>query len=113
MQKHCLKSIFTALLLPGLGILSLLFSSSAMAQGDLLIFPKRVVFEGAKRSEELSLANIGKDSATYVLSFVQIRMKEDGTFDKITTPDLAQSFADKNLRFFPRSVTLAPNEFKL
>jgi hypothetical protein len=37
-------------------------------------------------------------------------MKEDGAVEKITDPDSAQLFADKYLRFFPRSVTLAPNE---
>ncbi len=34
-----------------------------MAHGDFLIFPKRVVFEGSKRSEIIKLANIGKDTA--------------------------------------------------
>ena len=90
--------------------LTFLFSSKASAQGNLLIMPKRVVFEGSKRSEDLSLANIGKDTATYVISFVQFRMKDDGSFEKITDPDSAQNFSDKYLRFFPRTVTLAPNE---
>ena len=82
----------------------------SMAQGNLLITPRRVAFDGSKRSEELNLANVGTDSATYVISFIQIRMKDDGTFEKITEPDSAQLFADKYLRFFPRTVTLAPNE---
>lgn len=80
------------------------------AQGDLLITPKRVVFEGSSKTEQLNLANIGKDSATYQISFIQIRMNEDGKFEKINQPDSGQFFADKNLRFFPRTVTLAPNE---
>ena len=37
-------------------------------------------------------------------------MTEDGSFQEITEPDPGQNFADKNLRFFPRSVTLAPGE---
>jgi hypothetical protein len=37
-------------------------------------------------------------------------MKEDGKFEKINQPDSGQLFADKHLRFFPRTVTLAPNE---
>ena len=81
-----------------------------MSQGNLLVTPKRVVFEGGKRSEELNIANTGKDSATYVISFIQIRMKEDGTVEQIQKPDEGQNFADKYLRFFPRRVTLAPNE---
>lgn len=91
-------------------IFSIIISSEALAQGNLLVTPKRIVFEGVKRSEELNLANIGKDSATYDISFIQIRMKEDGSVEKISEPDSAQLFADKYLRFFPRSVTLAPNE---
>ncbi len=37
-------------------------------------------------------------------------MNEDGSFETITDPDSGQYFADKNIRFFPRSVTLPPNE---
>ena len=84
-----------------------------MAQGNLLITPRRVVFEGAKRTEELNLANTGKDSATYNVSLVQYRMKEDGAFEEIKVPDSGQYFADKYVRFFPRAVTLAPNEAQI
>jgi hypothetical protein len=80
------------------------------AQGNLLITPRRVVFEGSKRSMDLNLANTGKDTATYAISIVQIRMKDDGGFETITEPDPGQRFADKYVRFFPRSVTLGPNE---
>ena len=80
------------------------------AQGNLLITPRRVVFEGTKKSQELNLANTGKDTAKYNVSIVQYRMKEDGSFQEITVPDEGQNFADKFIRFFPRSVTLAPNE---
>lgn len=107
-QKPFLQNAIIVYL--SVSIIFLIFSSTAIAQGNLLVTPKRVVFEGLKRSEELNLANIGKDSATYDISFIQIRMKEDGTVEKISEPDSAQYFADKYLRFFPRSVTLAPNE---
>lgn len=80
------------------------------AQGDLLITPRRVVFEGNKRSIDISLANIGKDTATYNISLVQIRMTEDGGFETITEPDEGQSFASPYIRFFPRTVTLKPDE---
>jgi hypothetical protein len=80
------------------------------AQGDLLITPKRVVFEGNKQKEELNLVNIGKDTAVYSISFVQYNMKENGTFQIINSPDSGQMFADPYLRIFPRKVTLAPRE---
>jgi len=92
-----------------LGFISVPVTNSS-AQGNLLITPRRVVFEGSKRSLDLNLANTGQDSATYAISIVQIRMKEDGGFELITEPDPGQQFADRFIRFFPRSVTLAPNE---
>jgi P pilus assembly chaperone PapD len=94
----------------GLIIISIISSTEVMGQGNLLITPRRVVFEGQKRTEELNLANTGQDSARYNVSIVQYRMKEDGLFEEITTPDPGQNFADKFIRFFPRSVTLGPNE---
>lgn len=81
-----------------------------LAQGDLLITPRRVVFEGNKQSQELTLANTGNDTARYNVSFLQYRMTEEGAFEEINQPDSGQYFADSYLRFFPRSVTLAPNE---
>lgn len=80
------------------------------AQGDLLITPRRVVFEGTGRSMDINLANTGRDTATYAISLIQIRMLEDGGFETITEPDPGQQFADRFIRFFPRSVTLGPNE---
>jgi hypothetical protein len=88
----------------------LLASLNVDAQGNLLVTPRRVVFDGTKRSVDLNLANIGKDTATYAISLVQIRMKEDGGFDIITAPEPGQNFADQNIRFFPRSVVLPPGE---
>jgi len=86
------------------------FPFNTSAQGDLLITPRRVVFEGSKKSFDLNLANTGSDTATYAISLIQIRMNEDGGFETITEPDPDQRFADRFIRFFPRSVTLGPNE---
>lgn len=107
MQRLTLPTIFSASLL--LILLSAL-PVRIQAQGDLLITPRRVVFEGNKQSQELTLANTGNDTAKYNVSFVQYRMTETGAFEQITDPDPGQLFADKYLRVFPRSVTLAPNE---
>lgn len=107
MQRLTLPTIFSARLL--LLLLSAL-PVRIQAQGDLLITPRRVVFEGNKQSQELTLANTGNDTAKYNVSFVQYRMTETGAFEQITDPDPGQLFADKFLRVFPRSVTLAPNE---
>lgn len=88
----------------------LLNTGTVQAQGDLLVTPRRVIFEGSKMSQELTLANTGSDTSRYSVSFVQYRMTENGAFEQIEVPDSGQYFADKYLRFFPRTVTLAPNE---
>jgi hypothetical protein len=115
MKNYLLKSnsvnkSFTRLLIPFFLIISLLLSATSFAQGDLLLYPKRILFDGSKRSQDLNLANSGKDTARYILSVVQIRMKEDGSFETITEPDSGQNFADKYFRIFPRNVVLPPNE---
>ena len=107
--KKEMKSQKTFFLL-ALMIVTLIIPVSLSAQGDLLITPRRVVFEGSKQSQELTLANTGQDTARYNVSFVQYRMTDSGAFELIEAPDSGQYFADKYLRFFPRSVTLAPNE---
>jgi P pilus assembly chaperone PapD len=88
----------------------LLCSSNVRAQGDLFINPKRIIFEGQKHFQEINLANIGTDTARYIISFIQIRMKDNGNFEQIDKPDSGQNFASKFLRIFPRTVTLAPKE---
>jgi len=99
-------------LISGLMVMGIIVlqSTGLFAQGNLLITPRRVVFDGSRRSVDPNLANSGLDSATYAISLVQIRMTEMGGFETISEPDSGQRFADKFVRFFPRSVTLAPNE---
>ena len=81
-----------------------------MAQGNLLVTPRRVVFDGSRRVMELNLANTGQDTARYNISFLQYRMTETGDFEEITEPDPGQFFADRYLRFFPRTILLGPTE---
>lgn len=102
--KQCGKSFF---------VLSffLLLAYNNFAQGDLLIYPKRITFDGTQeRVQIINLNNKGKDSATYKLSFIENRMNEDGKFEIIEEPDSGQLFASPYLRFYPRTITLAPNE---
>lgn len=85
-------------------------SLQVRSQGNLLVMPRRVVFDGSLKSQELNLANIGKDTARYTISLIDVRMKPDGNFEVISEPDSGQQFAGRYLRFFPRSVLLAPGE---
>jgi len=91
-------------------ILLLLMPFIASAQGDLLITPHRVVLEGNKQIEEIVVANIGQDTAFYSISLIEYRMTDDGSLEEITEPEPGQKFASPILRYFPRSIELAPNE---
>jgi hypothetical protein len=105
-NKSCfMKRILLVMLISTLG-----FSNSSHAQGDLLITPGRVVFEGNRQKQEIDLVNIGGDTTTYSISFVQRNMREDGSFVTVEKTDSGQMFADPYLRIFPRQVTLAPGE---
>jgi len=81
----------------------------SFGQGNLLVNPVRVVFEGAKQNEDLNLTNIGKDTAVYLVSLVSYKMNENGSFQLIEKSDSSFS-ADRFLRFFPRKVILPPSE---
>lgn len=94
-------------------ILFFVFPFETIAQGGLLITPRRVVFDGSAKTHQLNLANTGQDTASYILSYVQYKMTDKGEFVQITEPDSGQYFADEHLRLYPRSVTLAPREAQL
>ena len=91
-------------------VLLTLCSARGTAQGNLVITPRRVLFEGQRKTQELNLANTGKDTARYLISMMEIRMNESGAFEEITVPDSGQNFASSHVRFAPRSVTLGPGE---
>lgn len=91
-------------------LLFLSFSCTLRAQGNLMIFPKRISFDGIQnRMQIINLSNVGKDTATYKMSYSQIKMDENGKFISIEEPEPNQHFASPYLRFYPRTVTLAPN----
>lgn len=111
--RHIKQFISDSLAIVLLVVMTIAFSREAAAQGNLLVNPKRVVFEGQKKTHDINLANTGQDSAEYVVSFIQIRMTEDGRFEEITVPDSGQNFASDYLRVYPKKVRLAPNESQL
>ncbi len=86
--------------------------SLAMAQdfGGLTVNPTRIVFEGRQKSAEVTLLNSANASATYRISFKNMRMLEDGSYEDITTPASGENFADEMIRYSPRQVILGPGE---
>jgi len=55
-----------------------LLSVKSSAQGNLLITPRRIVLTEPKDQLILILLILARTTATYQISLVQIRMKEDG-----------------------------------
>ncbi len=90
----------------------LIWSSNfrSVAQGDLLITPTRVIFEGRKQSESIYLVNVGKEKATYSISFIQNYQTEEGGYKRAESSKNDEKFADKYLRFYPRTISLEPGE---
>ena len=81
---------------------------TVQALGGLLVAPTRLVFEGRQRTGQLTLVNTGSQIATYRISFVRLRMTENGGFSRVLETDSTEQFADTLLRFSPRRVELPP-----
>lgn len=86
-------------------------ASPAVAQGDLLVAPTRVVINNAG-SAEVILSNIGTQPATYRISAELRRMDEDGDFTEVSEADAnpAEKTALAMITFAPRRVTLLPGQ---
>lgn len=97
--------LFAALVLP-------LSGSPTFAQGigNVTITPTRVVFEKRTRSEVISLLNNGSESATYRVSVVNMRMLDNGSFERIEEGEErdGELFAKGMFRYAPRQVVLEP-----
>lgn len=97
-----------------MAILALLFMTFlpylSAAQGNLLVTPSRIVFDGTTTSEIINLANTGEDTARYIVSFIEYKMTDDGAFVQIEEPEKGQYFASDYVRYFPRNVVLGPKE---
>ena len=102
LHRRILSALVFCLALPS----ATLFAQTGA--GDLTVTPTRAVFEGRDRSTQISLINRGTATATYRVSFIQMRMAEDGQFEEITEPGPGEHFADALIRYSPRQVTLEP-----
>jgi len=87
--------------------------STLVAQGSLLIFPKRLVLDGKKKAERLVLSNTGKDTAVYSISFIEYKMNENGEMLEIDKEEPGLNFSSPYVRIYPRVVTLGPNESQI
>jgi P pilus assembly chaperone PapD len=107
MRYAFILALVTALIVP-------LPSETAQAQGvgNLTITPTRVIFEGRTRSDVVTLVNNGSEPATYRISVIEMRMREDGGFERIEEGDdqSPASSAKGMFRYAPRQVELQPGQ---
>ena len=86
-------------------------ASPALASGDLLVAPTRIILDGS-RGTELVLNNIGSAPATYRISLEIKRMTAAGGLDEVAEENAtpAERAALDMIVFSPRRVTLPPNQ---
>lgn len=111
-RAHCVNSTLlkrgAVALICILGTAASFSVSLAQGPGGLTVSPTRIVFEGRQRTAEVTLINRSTAPATYRISFKNMRMLEDGSYEDIEAPDMYELFADKMIRYAPRQVTLEP-----
>ncbi len=76
---------------------------------NLMVTPRRVVFEERIRSAEVTLINRSTENTTYRISFTEKRMTPEGSLEPVDK-DQAWWSANKMIRFAPRQVVLQPGE---
>ncbi|UNK80008.1 molecular chaperone [Sphingopyxis granuli] len=86
-------------------------ATPALAAGDLLVAPTRLILDGS-RGAEVVLNNIGSEPATYRISLEVKRMTADGGLDEIAEAEAtpAEKAALAMIAFSPRRVVLPPNQ---
>ena len=89
--------------------LSIAASSPALAAGDLLVAPTRVVLDGA-RATEVILNNAGSTPATYRITLELRRMEADGRLVDVdpATASPSERATLAMISYAPRRVTLPP-----
>ncbi len=96
----CLARLFCLWLLPG--------SAWTQVGGGLSVMPTRIVFEGRTRTAEVVLSNRGAETETYRITFKNMRMMEDGSYEDIEEPRENERLAADLIRYSPRQVVLEP-----
>lgn len=85
-------------------------TAAAVAQGDLLVAPTRVILNGG--NAEVVLSNIGSKAATYRIGVELRRMQPDGDFVDVaeTEASAAEQAAVAMLRYAPKRINLLPGQ---
>lgn len=84
--------------------------AAALAAGQLMVAPTRVVFSERDHSATINLINSGDETTSYRIDFVNKRMTDNGDFQEVDTPLPGERFSDGMIRFSPRLVELPPGK---
>lgn len=91
-----------------LSVAGLLWITEAQA---LRVSMKRIIFEGSKRSDIITIMNNTAKTQTYRLGLRRYRMDEERSLVRVDEGDVAGDalkWADKMIRYAPRRVTVPP-----
>lgn len=80
-----------------------------VARADLTITPVRIVFEGRDRSATVELINTTKNTNTYRLKWMDMKMGPSGRYELFAADDSDPHSVSKMVIFSPRQVTIEPN----
>lgn len=106
LSSQMLSSPLNAACGAALALATLLTPAPALA--DIMLYPTRVVIEGAKRSAQVEIINRGQEPETYRISIINRRMNELGEILPAEAVQPGEQFADTMLRYTPRQITLQP-----
>lgn len=98
------KLFFAASIL--LGCL-LTFSVNSVHAQNVIINPNRIIFDGKKRADQVLVNNPSNEQQTYRVTFENLEMLDDGRFKEIKKGTEGK-FADKMIRYSPRTFSLEP-----
>lgn len=106
---HIVSSMMLRRLSFGLALAATVATAPAVAQGDLLVAPTRVVISGGGTTEVI-LSNIGSKPSTYRIGLELRRMTPDGDLDDVeeAQANVTEQAAMGMIRYAPRRITLAP-----
>lgn len=90
----------------------LFISTNAFSQA-LVLNPNRIVFEGKTRKDQLIVNNPSEEKQTYRVSFENMQMQDDGKYINLQEKEKNGKYADKLIRFSPRTFTLEPKSSQI
>lgn len=94
-------------LMAAAGLISALLTGTASA--SVTVNPQRVIFDGADRSAEITLANPTAERLAYRLEWIQLVMTPSGSL-RAAKPGEAANGASEMVRFSPRQVVIEPGK---